>query len=123
MFVKTNDNNFTAHFSCKGEKTRYGFRHLCMLDYFNSHNPNDNTKNGGACDKCCYYNRTWESYQYRTVMCKTVLKAINKRMYRVRDDILKEFHVSTLNNRGRLFRERCAKDEIIKNLREIYNKL
>lgn len=123
MFVETADNKFTAHFSCKTEKTRYGFRHLCKLNYFDFHDVNDDTKDGSVCDKSCYYNRTWERYEYQTVMRKTVLKAIDKRMQMVRNDILKEFHVSTLNNRGRLFYERCAEDRTIKNLREIYNKL
>ena len=43
---------------CKSEKTRYGFRHLASLQ-----------RNGYeiAKDKACYYNRTWESYDFQTV--------------------------------------------------------
>ena len=49
---------------CKSESTRYGFRHLATL-----------LKNGYevAKNKCTYYNRTWEAYEFETVM----LKAIN----------------------------------------------
>ena len=120
MTLKTNDHNFVARFDCTFEGTRYGFRHLCILIYYDL---NDDLIDGSAHDKCCYYNRTWESYPYRTVMCKTVMRAINERKQSIRADILREFNVNTLNNRGELFRKRCAKDGTIVNLMEIYNKL
>jgi hypothetical protein len=45
--------------SARSEKTRYGFRHIAVL-----------YRNG--CDvarsKCCYYNRTWESYTFQSVI-------------------------------------------------------
>ena len=120
MTIKTNDHNFIARFDCTFEGTRYGFRHLCILIYYDL---NDEIIDGSAHDKCCYYNRTWESYQYRTVMSSTVMRAIDERKQSIRADILKEFNVNTLNNRGELFRKRCAKDKTIINLMEIYNKL
>ena len=120
MTLKTNDHNFVARFDCTFEGTRYGFRHLCILIYYDL---NDDTIDGSAHDKCCYYNRTWESYPYRTVMRKTVMRAIDERKQSIRADILREFNVNTLNNRGELFRKRCAKDRTIINLNEIYNKL
>ena len=120
MTLKTNDHNFVARFDCTFEGTRYGFRHLCILIYSDL---DDETKDGSTHDKCCYYNRTWESYPYRTVMRKTVMRAIDERKQSIRADILKEFNVNTLNNRGELFRKRCAKDKTIVNLMEIYNKL
>ena len=45
--------------SCRSEKTRYGFRHLAVL-----------YKNGFsvARSKACYYNRTWESYTFQSVV-------------------------------------------------------
>ena len=120
MTLKTNDHNFVANFDCTFEGTRYGFRHLCILIYYDL---NDDIIDGSAHDKCCYYNRTWESYPYRTVMRKTVMRAIDERKQSIRADILWEFNVNTLNNRGELFRKRCAKDKTIANLMEIYNKL
>lgn len=120
MTVKTDDNNFVARFECTFERTRYGFRHLCILTYYDL---NDDIIYGSAHDKCCYYNRTWESYEYRTVMSNTVLRAIDERKQSIRADILREFNVNTLNNRGELFHKRCAEDTTIKNLNEIYNKL
>ena len=118
--IKTNDYSFIACFDCTSEGTRYGFRHLCILIYYDL---KDDLIDGSAHDKCCYYNRTWESYEYRTVMRKTVMRAIDERKQSIRADILREFNVNTLNNRGGLFRKRCAKDKTIINLNEIYNKL
>lgn len=118
--IKTNNNSFVARFECTSEGTRYGFRHLCILFYYDL---NDEIIDGSAHDKCCYHNRTWESYQYRTVMRSTVMRAIDERKQSIRADILWEFNVNTLNNRGELFRKRCAKDKTIINLMEIYNKL
>lgn len=48
---------------CNWQNTRYGFRHVATLH-----------KNGFqiAKAKCCYYNRTWESYQYESVLLKIV---------------------------------------------------
>ena len=48
---------------CNWQKTRYGFRHLATLH-----------KNGFqiAKTKTCYYNRTWESFEYESVLVKIV---------------------------------------------------
>jgi hypothetical protein len=44
---------------CQAEKTRYGFRHLATL-----------LEDGREADKakCCYYNRTWEKYEFGSVI-------------------------------------------------------
>lgn len=44
---------------CQAQNTRYGFRHLATL-----------YRNGReiAAAKCCYYNRTWEAYEYQSVI-------------------------------------------------------
>lgn len=51
---------------CNSENTRYGFRHLATL-----------FKDGSeyASGKCCYYNRTWESYDFQSVLYEVVRKA------------------------------------------------
>lgn len=48
---------------CVSEGTRYGFRHLATL-----------LKNGLEVDKAkiCYYNRTWESYEFESVKNKLI---------------------------------------------------
>lgn len=45
--------------NCRAEGTRYGFRHLASL-----------FRNGYLITKykACYYNRTWESYEFQTVI-------------------------------------------------------
>jgi hypothetical protein len=46
---------------CESEGTRYGFRHLATL-----------MRNGYEVSKAkvCYYNRTWEAYEFDTVIHK-----------------------------------------------------
>lgn len=48
---------------CNSEPTQYGFRHLAVLH-----------KNGFeiARAKCCYYNRTWECYEFESVLQKII---------------------------------------------------
>ena len=45
---------------CEAESTRYGFRHLATL----IHNGHET----GQKAKCCYYNRTWESFEFESVL-------------------------------------------------------
>ena len=47
---------------CQSENTRYGFRHIATLQR------NGWEKIGFA--KVCYYNRTWESYEFESVLGK-----------------------------------------------------
>ena len=61
-FSCTLPNNKTIMFVCWTENTRYGFRHLCK-------NIDDNVKYTA---KACYYNRTWESFEYETVLEKAI---------------------------------------------------
>lgn len=48
---------------CNSEGTRYGFRHIAVLH-----------RNGYeiARAKACYYNRTWESFEFETVILKVI---------------------------------------------------
>jgi hypothetical protein len=50
---------------CESQRTRNGFRHLATL-----------MKNGREQDtaKCCYLNRTWERYEFQSVLSKLVDK-------------------------------------------------
>lgn len=47
-------------FICHTENTRYGFRHLC------------HDTDSGITEKCCYYNRTWERFEYESVLKKSI---------------------------------------------------
>ena len=58
---------------CRSEKTSYGFRHLAELVV------KDNVVCGA---KCCYYNRTWECYEFESVLEKNVLLHVSQRVVR-----------------------------------------
>ena len=49
-------------FVCWTENTRYGFRHLC----------HDIDDENAYTSKACYYNRTWESFEYESVLKKAI---------------------------------------------------
>lgn len=48
---------------CESQKTRYGFRHLATLC-------RDGLSTAKA--KCCYYNRTWECFEFESVLKKII---------------------------------------------------
>lgn len=56
--------------NCRSEKTRYGFRHLCELTQ---------NYNVLAKTKACYYNRTWESYEFQSVIHSAINAAFDNR--------------------------------------------
>lgn len=53
-------------FECKWQNTSYGFRHFASL-----------LQNGCVVStgKCCYYNRTWERYEYQSVIYDAISKS------------------------------------------------
>ena len=51
---------------CQSEKTRYGFRHLATLCIDGKEVEKD---------KACYYNRTWERFEFQSVLLHVVNKA------------------------------------------------
>ena len=57
-------------FTCYGQGTSYGFRHICCEGF------SDTTVARYVKDdiiaKACYYNRTWESFKYETVLRKGI---------------------------------------------------
>lgn len=63
-------NGKTYTFTCYGQSTSYGFRHICTLGY------NDTTKQEyikrDIIAKVVYINRTWESFPYETVLRKAI---------------------------------------------------
>jgi len=56
---------------CRAEKTRYGFRHLAFL-----------RKNFIIVEKAkaCYYNRTWERYDFQTVIHEVINKHFSEKV-------------------------------------------
>lgn len=53
----TNNNGETKTFVLESENTRTGFRHIAK-DY------------SGIVAKCCYQNRTWERYDFQSLLYK-----------------------------------------------------
>lgn len=89
------------------QKTSYGFRHIATL-----------IKNSQEVDKakCCYYNRTWESYEYESVLKtllgktkrltddeKTQFKAMIKNPNRIKDDLAPLKNIANVMALGEIF--------------------
>lgn len=66
----TNTNKLSI--KCWTEDTRYGFRHLAELRQTQE---GEETRTNA---KCTYYNRTWESYQYQSVLFNVIGKHFGK---------------------------------------------
>jgi hypothetical protein len=58
-------NGIELEFVCESSNTRNGFKHTCTT-----------LKNGQEVGKCkiCYLNRTWERYEYESVVHKAIMK-------------------------------------------------
>ena len=68
---------------CKSEKTRSGFRHLATL-----FKDGQEVQDG----KCTYLNRTWEKYEFQSVLYNVVEKAVkNKLLSEEEEKLCKEF--------------------------------
>jgi len=68
---------------CTSEKTRSGFRHLATL-----------LRDGNEIQKgkCTYLNRTWESYEFQSVLFNVMEKAVkNKLISEEEEKLCKEF--------------------------------
>ena len=68
---------------CNSESTRSGFRHLATL-----------MRNGVEIQdgKCCYQNRTWERYEFQSVLNQVVRKALkNKVISEAEEKLCRDF--------------------------------
>ena len=63
------DKDFTV--ICKWFKTSYGFKHEADLYHRGEFE---------EFAKCCYYNRTWESFEYESVISDVLNKAVKSRL-------------------------------------------
>ena len=57
-------------FTCYSQNTSYGFTHVCTDGYNNT--TERKWIRSRIIAKACYYNRTWESFQYETVLKKGI---------------------------------------------------
>jgi hypothetical protein len=65
-FAAELSNGDTLYLHCSTQKTRYGFRHVCDF-----RRPGEYSYTRA---KCCYYNRTWESFRYESVLKEAARK-------------------------------------------------
>jgi hypothetical protein len=62
--TKTFKVNDKVEIGCESVGTRYGFRHDAFLMV--------NGVQYGNKAKCCYYNRTWEKFEFESVLHKAI---------------------------------------------------
>lgn len=105
-----NGQDFT--FTCYGQGTSYGFRHICTLGY------NDTTVARYVKDdiiaKACYYNRTWESFKYETVL----RQAINN--LDVSEDTRAKLKAIIIDKTAQDEHEKCEKE--VESFKALYDK-
>ena len=106
-----NGEQFT--FTCYSQGTSYGFRHICCLGF------SDTTvaryvKND-IIAKACYYNRTYESFKYETVL----RKAINN--LDVTDEVKEQLRAIIIDKTEQEERERCERE--VKAFETLFNGL
>lgn len=70
VFRATTKDGQDFTFTCYGQGTSYGFRHICTLGW----NDTDVAKyvKDDIIAKATYYNRTWERFKYETVLRKGI---------------------------------------------------
>ena len=70
VFKITTPNNKELFFTCFGQGTSYGFRHVCFKGKLLLPDKNKQVS------KRTYYNRTWERYQFESVL-KDAMELLN----------------------------------------------
>lgn len=95
------------------ENTRNGFNHKSEMRYWNT----ETFGNMYWTEKVHYINRTWEKYQYRTAMIKTVDRAMKfyKRV-KLREKFLGEFGYANLRGHDKQFEKWCEGNLTLKDL-------
>ena len=74
--------------------------------------------------KCQYYNRTWESYTYQTVMKKAAYQLIEEETEYLREKFMQEHGYKKLTaNRKAEFEEVCRENKALAFNNAIYAKL
>ena len=99
-------------FTCYTQDTSYGFRHICCEGFSNT----DVCRyvKGDIVAKATYYNRTWERFQYETVLRKGIENvAPDKETEQALKDIL-------IEKKAQADHERCEKE--IQAFQALYEK-
>ena len=112
LTLKINDNELT--FINKSESTRYGFRHVCIL-FINDYDM--------ATISHPYYNRTWESYTYQTVMLEAIQSVMDEIYEKELQDYKEKNGIKRLTASKRKAFENGFNNKTYKGLQEAYGKL
>lgn len=100
-------------FTCYSQDTSYGFRHICTLGY------NDTTVAKYVKDdiiaKATYYNRTWESFRYKTVLRKGI-ENLNESK-----EVKEKLHKILIEKTAEDEREKC--EQQVKAFKNLWNGL
>ena len=99
--AEVNGNKYVIN--CYGQDTNYGFRHVAFLErgYYEE-----------QLAKACYYNRTWESFQYETVL-KRAIKKLPKADQ-------EQLHAILIDKTNQEEHERCERE--LKAFESLFNK-
>jgi len=83
---QVNDTEYT--FICRSRSTRSGFAHDAELQ----------TANGYVIGtaSCHYLNRTWESYEYQSVMIRVVVQKLEEYLLCAREQFKREHNISRI---------------------------
>lgn len=105
------DRKFT--FTCYGQSTSYGFRHICCEGFSNTTEARYIKKDIIA--KACYYNRTWERFTYETVLRSAIDKLYES------DEVKQELKDILIEHKAQKEHEECEK--FCKSFEALYNGL
>ena len=109
--AEVNGTEFT--FTCYGQSTSYGFRHICTLGY------NNTTEcryiKGDILAKATYYNRTWERFTYETVLARGI-ENLNESK-----EVKQKLHDILIDGKADEEHEKVEKD--IQNFENLWNGL
>lgn len=112
LTLNINNDEFT--FVNNSESTRYGFRHTCVMFINDYHR---------ATIYHPYYNRTWESYTYQTVMIEAVQEVMSEIYENELQDYKEKNGIKRLTAAKRKAFEDGFNNQTYKNLKEAYDKL
>ena len=112
LTFKINNDEFT--FVNDSESTRYGFRHTCVM-FINDYHRTTIYHS--------YYNRTYESYTYQTVMLEAVQEVMNEIYENELQDYKEKNGIKRLTAAKRKEFENGLDNKTYKNLQEAYAKI
>jgi len=110
-------NNHPFRFDCRSWGTRSGFAHGVEL------------WDTGEWDrlaeaKCFYLNRTWECYNFQTVMLEAIRKAQNREVTRTWENLQRLYGWERITKKRREeLDKRLAEDEYMETLKALYDEV